>query len=86
MNRLYRKNRIDIEYKGCGDLTDAFDDVIKSAWYINDDELDYICEHSTDEELDLFMGGDGSFGDKRKALKVVEDLLTEMYTNVGVNR
>ena len=51
MTRFERKNRTDINYKGCGGITDALDDMIKQLWRINDDEYDYLCETLTDEEL-----------------------------------
>ena len=79
MSREQRKNRKDIVFKGCGGLTDAFDDAIKQAWYINDDEYDYISYNATDEELDLFLGGNFSFSDKKKALMIVDRLINEMY-------
>ena len=63
-------------------LTDAFDDAIKSAWYINDEEYDYICEKATDEELDLFLGGDGGFSNMKKALATVDNLIDEMYNSL----
>lgn len=55
MSRLARRNREDIVIKGCGGLNDIFDDLMKSAWRISDDEYDYILENSTDEELDLIL-------------------------------
>ena len=82
MSRTQRKLRTDIVFKGCGGLTDAFDYAIKSAWYINDEEYDYICEKATDEELDLFLGGDGGFSNMKKALATVDNLIDEMYNSL----
>tara|TARA_R110000765_G_scaffold334538_2_gene424926 strand:- start:395 stop:643 length:249 start_codon:yes stop_codon:yes gene_type:complete len=82
MSREQRKLRTDIVFKGCGGLNDAFDDAIKSAWYINDEEYDYICEKATDEELDLFLGGDGKFSNMKKALATVGKLIDEMYNSL----
>lgn len=82
MSREQRKLRTDIVFKGCGGLTDAFDDAIKSVWYINDEEYDYICENATDEELDLFLGGNGKFSDMKKALTTVDKLIDEMYNSL----
>jgi len=79
MGRQERKNRTDIVFKGCGGLTDAFDDAIKRCWWINDDEYDYIGEHATDDELNLFLGGNGKFSELKKALVVVDNLLERMY-------
>jgi len=81
MSRQGRKNRTDIIIKGFGGVTDAFDDAIKAAWWINDDEYDYISEFATCEELDLFLGGK-CFSDKKKAILVVDKLLIEMYNSL----
>lgn len=66
--------RPEINFKGCGGLTDAFDDVLKSAYNITDDEYDFIAGEATDYELGLFLDGlDGSkapFSLRRKALEV----------------
>jgi hypothetical protein len=51
MTRFERKNRTDIIYKGCGGITDAFDDMYKQLWRINDDEYDYLCETLSNEDL-----------------------------------
>ena len=75
MSRSKRKLRTDINFKNRGGLYDAFDNAVKGAWYINDAEYDYICESSTEEELDLFLGGDGTFSDMKRALKIVDNLL-----------
>lgn len=83
MSRSKRKLRADINFKGCGGLYDAFDDAVKQAWYINDAEYDYICEFSTEEELDLFLGGDGTFSDMKKALRLVDNLLEEYENSRG---
>lgn len=77
MSRFSRKNRTDIDYKGCGGLADAFDDVMKQAWYINDDEYDYICEHTSDDELYMIVDADKSFSNKRDALIVVDKYVLE---------
>jgi hypothetical protein len=79
MSREDRKKRTDIKYKGCGGIPDLIDNATKEIWYINDDELDYICEHATDDELYLFTGGDGSITDLKKALSIVDELLERMY-------
>ena len=69
-------------FKGCGGLTDAFDDAIKSVWHITDVEYDYICKNATNEELDLFLGGDGKFSTMKKALVTVDRLINEMYNSM----
>lgn len=80
MSRQKRKLRADIKFKNRGGLLDAFDNAVKSAWYINDDEYNYICKFATKEELDLFLGGNGTFSDMKKALIMVDNLLEE-YEN-----
>ena len=75
MSRSKRKLRTDINFKSCGGFYDVFDDAVKGAWYINDAEYDYICEFSTEEELDLFLGGNGTFSDMKRALRAVDNLL-----------
>lgn len=82
MSREKRKLRTDIVFKGCGGITDAFDDAIKSTWFINDEEYDYISENATDGELDLFLGGNGKFSDKKKAIATVDRLIDEMYNSL----
>lgn len=78
MSRRQRKLRTDIVFKGCGGLMDAFDNAVKSTWYINDEEYDYICEKATDVELDLFLGKSGKFSDMKKALEFVDKSIDEM--------
>lgn len=66
--------RPEINIKGSGGLTDIFDDVVKAAFNITDEEYDFICENATDEDLDTFvtaLGGleiKSSFTDRRKGL------------------
>tara|TARA_R110000782_G_scaffold177708_1_gene268656 strand:- start:124 stop:372 length:249 start_codon:yes stop_codon:yes gene_type:complete len=77
MSRLSRKNRTDIEFKGCGGLTDAFDDAVKGTWRINDDEYDYICQTATDNELDSLMFDCVTFSDKRHSLTVINKFVND---------
>lgn len=59
-----------------GGLTDLFDSAIYSLYNITSDELDTICEHATDEEMDLFvlsmgtMESDATFSQMRKGLEI----------------
>ncbi len=69
--------REEIIFKNKGGIIDLFDDMIKSAFNITDDEYDFICENATDDELNLFLGGLGkndsepaTFSDIRKSLEV----------------
>lgn len=84
-SRLSRKNRTDIIYKGCGGLTDAFDDVIKSGLRINDEEYDWIAENATDEELGNIILEAHSYEQKRTFLITLEKLLEKFYQNNLVN-
>ena len=43
-----------------GGLTDIFDGAIYALYNITSDELDMICEKSTEEEMDFLIGGLGS--------------------------
>ena len=77
MSRLLRRYRTDKEcgIKKSGGLTDLFDNVIKSAWRINDEEYDSILEKMTDEEMDLFLTENPTFEEKKKMIILVERLL-----------
>ena len=75
MTRFERKNRTDIVYKGCGCITDAFDDMYKQLWRINDDEYDYLCETLTDEELSDITPEFKSISQIKKAISIVNNAL-----------
>lgn len=78
MTRFERKNRTDIIYKGCGGLTDAFDDVVKDMWRINDAEYDFISETATDEELDMFIPKiSPSISELKQGIKFVNEILVK---------
>ena len=64
-------NRPEIVFKGCGGLHDIFDDVIKSAYNITDDEYDFICINASDEDLDTWtLGQNPTFTERRKSLEI----------------
>jgi hypothetical protein len=75
MTRFERKNRTDIFYKGYGGITDAFDDMYKQLWRINDDEYDYLCETLTDEELSDITPEFKSISQIKKAISIVNNAL-----------
>ena len=77
MSRFSRKNRTDIQYLGCGGITDAFDDMMKQMHRINDDEYDYIIQSSTDEELNGFLPDFNTISEKRKTINFVNRKLEE---------
>jgi hypothetical protein len=68
--------RPEIKFKGQGGITDVFDDFIKGAFNVTDEEYDFICVNATNKELDEFLGGLGSFetlatfSEKKKSLDV----------------
>ncbi len=78
MSRLSRRNRTnsDCGIKKSGGLTDLFDNVIKSAWRITDEEYDNILEKMTDEEMSLFLTEKPNFEEKRRMILLVERLLS----------
>lgn len=52
-------------------IADLIDDILVGGFNITDDELDFICEHATDEEMDSFVLGEiATFTEKRKALEI----------------
>ena len=76
-----KKLREEIEFKGHGGLEDMFDDLLKSAFNITDDEYDFICENATEEDLSKFLDGLGkidtpaTFSEKRQSLIVRNEYL-----------
>tara|TARA_R110002124_G_scaffold176991_1_gene344985 strand:+ start:577 stop:825 length:249 start_codon:yes stop_codon:yes gene_type:complete len=82
MNRQKRKKRTDIIIKDSGSILDLIDDSIKSTWFINDDEYDFICENATTEEIDLFIGLNPTYSNMKKALEIIDRLLATMYTTI----
>jgi hypothetical protein len=79
MSRLSRKNRTygDIGHKSSGGIMDLFDNEVKSAFRINDEEYDYLIEKMSDDELGLFVGKpEGlNFSEKRSLINIVEGYL-----------
>lgn len=71
ITRLSRKNRTDIVYKNYGGVTDLFDNEVKSFYRINDEEYDFICKNSNDEELGAFvLGSNPTITEIRRSLLV----------------
>jgi hypothetical protein len=54
---------------GIGGLIDA---TIMETFRITDEEYDYLCEHMTDEEMNLFISDSLSFSDKRKLVIMLD--------------
>ena len=78
MTRFEGKNRTDINYKGFGSITDAFDDMFKELWRINDDEYDYLCETLSDEELAIIIPEFESISQIKKAISIINTTLSKM--------
>jgi hypothetical protein len=68
--------RDEVKLKNKGSFYDIFDDHIKSAYNITDDEYDFIAEHANDDELSLFLDGCG--------LGSQEDLVTFSTIKCGL--
>ena len=81
MTRFERKNRTDINYKGCGGITDALDDMIKQLWRINDDEYDYLCENLTDEELCTIIPEFKNISQIKEAINITNKYLSKYESN-----
>lgn len=70
-------------------LHDLFDNLIKSLYNITDEEYDFIAEHSTDEEIDVFVSALGNderpstFSERRKALELKNRMLEKLKTSNG---
>ncbi len=81
MTRFERKNRTDINYKGCGGITDALDDMIKQLWRINDDEYDYLCDNLTDEELCIIIPEFKNISQIKEAINITNKYLSNYESN-----
>ncbi len=81
MTRFERKNRTDINYKGCGGITDALDDMIKQLWRINDDEYDYLCENLTDDELGIIIPEFKNISQIKEAINITNKYLSNYESN-----
>lgn len=81
MLRLSRKNRTDedLGILSSGGIFDLFDNSVKFAFRINDEELDYLCKSLPEEELDLMVKDDYTFSEKRKLLETLSKNLKEFY-------
>lgn len=83
--RLYRKDRSDIDYVAKGGIFDLFDNHMKSVFRINDDEYDFICEHTDDdsETSNLLVQEKLTFTEKRKLLSFLQTLLAKYYAQTN---
>lgn len=85
MTRMERNKRTygDIGYKSSGGMTDLFDNVLKLAYRLNDQEYDTFCEKASDEEISLLLTEDPTFAEKREILKILQKYVT--ISNGGDN-
>ena len=63
MSKNLRKEVIE-DIPRSGGITDAIDGTIYSFYNITSEELDIICNDSTDEELSYFLDGMGGYSSK----------------------
>ena len=70
--RLSRKGADLGEARNSG-IFGLFDSLIKETCRISEDELDLLCDIATEDELDLAIADDLTFGEKRQLLKFLEE-------------
>lgn len=70
MTRFERRNWTEdsIGIKSSGGMLDLFDNAIKSAYRINDEEYDHICKIANDDELGLLTSESLTFKEKKRLL------------------
>lgn len=81
ISRIQRRNRNDLNLISKGGVFDLFDNTVKQTFRINDLEYDYICEHISDEELDLLVKDNLTLAEKRELLLTLDKYLHEFYNN-----
>lgn len=59
-------------------IFDLFDDVMKGAFNLNDEEYDYICEHATDEEIGILIIEKPIFSQRRQMIAIRNKYLKQM--------
>ena len=79
-----KKVRPEIETKNSGGIFDMFDNMLKLAFNITDEEYDYIVENCSDEEIGKLVAAFGkmdtpsTFAERRAALEVRNTYLKQM--------
>lgn len=85
VTRLSRRNRTysDIGYKTEAVGFDIIDNTFKEIYRLKDDEYDFICEHATDEDIEILVGVKDkySFSDRKKILSVLFKYTSKFETN-----
>ena len=62
-------------------IAGLLDSTIMETFRITDEEYDYLCEHMSDSEMNSFISGDLSFGDRRM-LVIMLDKYIKKYNNI----
>lgn len=62
-------------------MYDMFDDALKSAFYMNDDEYDYIAANLSDDELGIVVGA-STISEFKKSIEVVDNCLSKYYESI----
>ena len=77
MSRLSRKNKTEDELgiKSSGGMFDLFDNQVKLTYRLTDKEYDKLAGDMTDEEMDIFLKDQLTFGEKRKLLQIYNKYL-----------
>lgn len=76
--------RDEINFAAKGGIFDLFDNMIKLAFNITDEEYDYIVENCSEEEIDKLVTAFGkmdtpsTFAERRAALEVRNTYLKQM--------
>lgn len=51
-------------------ITDLFDDAMKSAFNLSDEEYDLLREKMTDGEIGIMINSNPTFSDRREMIKI----------------
>lgn len=70
MKEFADKNNIDTS--NMISVFDMFDNAFMSAYKLNDAQYDYICEHASNDELDLLIKEEMTYNEKREAILIVK--------------
>ncbi len=85
MLRLLRRNRtnIDLGILNSGNFMDFYDNAVKLAFRLNDEEYDYLCESLSNEDLKYLILREKqegyTFAEKRKLLQILSENLKDYY-------
>jgi hypothetical protein len=79
MTRFDRKNKVIVGKES--NIFDLMDNMMKGLWRIDDDELDYICQHLSDDELDKIVPEFKTISEIKEAITIVNKILEKKYEN-----